>query len=170
MRIVAVFMKSSMPFPPAGVKVPVLDSTVHLHGCKKRVFTKPVRALFTGFRDNTSRIQSTRSSMRRAYAVLGLGTAMFIAAASLTLLPNGTQASSTEATFLVPAADGYGVAECLISNKPCGQVVADTWCEAQGYNRAVSFRQVEAEEMTGSIRKVAVTSPEQRPISITCSN
>lgn len=108
--------------------------------------------------------------MRRAFAVLGLGTAMFIGAASLTLLPNGTQASSTEATFLVPAADGYGVAECLISNQACGQVVADTWCEAQGYTRAISFRQVEAEETTGSIRKVSVTAPEHRPISITCSN
>ena len=108
--------------------------------------------------------------MRRAYAVLGLSTAVFLTAASVTLLPNGTQASSTEATFLVPAADGYGVAECLISNQPCGQVVADTWCEAQGYARAVSFRQTDAEETTSSIRKVSMTAPEHRPVSITCSN
>jgi hypothetical protein len=108
--------------------------------------------------------------MRRAYAVLGLGTAMFLPAASMTLLPNGTQASSTEASFLVPATDGYGVAECLISNQSCGQVVANTWCEAQGYTRAVSFRQIEAEEMTGSVQKVSLTISEHRPISITCSN
>jgi len=108
--------------------------------------------------------------MRRAYAVLGLGTAVFIAAASLTLLSNGTQASSTEATFLVPAADGYGVAECLISNQSCGQVVADTWCESQGYHQAVSFHQVQPEEMTGSIRKVSVRSDELLPVSITCTN
>lgn len=108
--------------------------------------------------------------MRRAFAVLGLGTAMFLAAASMTLLPNGTQASSTEASFLVPAADGYGIAECLISNEPCGQVVANTWCEAQGYSRAVSFRQLAAEEATGSVRKVSLASSELRPISITCSN
>ncbi|MXQ12682.1 hypothetical protein [Microvirga makkahensis] len=108
--------------------------------------------------------------MRRAYAVLGLGTAVFLAAASLTLLPNGTQASSTEATFLVPAADGYGVAECLISNQACGQVVADTWCEAQGYARAVSFRQLRIEETTGSIQKVSIKTDELRPISVTCSN
>ena len=80
--------------------------------------------------------------MRRAFTMLGMGTAVFFAAASLTLLPNGTQASSTQATFMVPAADGYGVAECLISNQACGQVVADTWCEAQGYAKAVSFRQI----------------------------
>lgn len=108
--------------------------------------------------------------MRRAYAMLGLGTAVFFAAASLTLLPNGTQASSSEATFMVPAADGYGVAECLISSDACGQVVANTWCEAQGYAKAVSFRQIDAEDMTGSIQKASVTLPEHRPISITCSN
>ncbi|SCX94346.1 hypothetical protein [Microvirga guangxiensis] len=107
--------------------------------------------------------------MRRAFTMLGLSTAAFIGAASLTLLPGGTQASSSEATFLVPAADGYGVAECLISNQPCGQVVANTWCEAQGYAKAVSFRQIDA-ETTGSIQKVSMAAPEDRPISITCSN
>lgn len=108
--------------------------------------------------------------MRRAYAVLGFGTAMFFAAASLTLLSDGSQASSTEATFLVPAADGYGVAECLISNQSCGQVVADTWCEAQGYARAISFRQVRPEETTSSIQKVSVGGEELRPVAVTCSN
>jgi hypothetical protein len=107
--------------------------------------------------------------MRRAFAMLGLGTALFFAAASLTLIPNGTQASSTEATFLVPAADGYGVAECLISNQACGQVVADTWCEAQGYTRALSFRQTSSEEMTGTIQQAALSS-EERPIAVTCAN
>jgi hypothetical protein len=170
MRIVAVFMKQSMPCPPSGVKVPVLESTFDLQACKKRVFTKPVRALFTGFRDNKARVQFMRFSMRRAFAMLGLGTAAFIGAASLTLLPGGTQASSAEATFLVPAADGYGVAECLISNQPCGQVVANTWCEAQGYGRAVSFRQIDITEMTASVRKISTATPEDRPISITCSN
>jgi len=108
--------------------------------------------------------------MRRAFAVLGLSTAVFLAAASMTLLPDGTQASSTEETFLVPAADGYGIAECLISNEPCGQVVANTWCEAQGFSRAASFRQLTAQETTGSVQKVSLASAELRPISITCSN
>ncbi|WP_457091080.1 hypothetical protein [Microvirga sp. P5_D2] len=108
--------------------------------------------------------------MRRAYTMLGLGTAVFCAAASLTLLPNDTQASSSQATFMVPAADGYGVAECLISSDACGQVVANTWCEAQGYVKAVSFRQIDAEEVTGSIQKASMTTGEHRPISITCSN
>ncbi len=76
--------------------------------------------------------------MRRAYAMLGLGTAVLLSAAALTLLPKSSQASSEpvsiEATFLVPAHDGYGVAECLVSGHSCGQAVADTWCEAQGFS------------------------------------
>lgn len=109
--------------------------------------------------------------MRRAYAMLGLGTVMFVAATvSLTLLPNGTQASSTEATFIVPAADGYGVAECLVTGHTCGQAVADTWCEAQGYARAVSFRQTTPDEVTGSVQKVSVAAQELLPVAITCAN
>jgi hypothetical protein len=107
--------------------------------------------------------------MRRAYTMLGLGTAAFFAAASLTLLPNGTQASSTEQTFMVPAADGYGFAECLISNRACGQVVADSWCEAQGYVKALSFRQIMAEELANGVQKASL-GPKEQPVAITCTN
>jgi len=106
--------------------------------------------------------------MRRTFAVLGLCTVASLAAASMTLLPNNSQASSTEATFLVPSSDGYGVAECLTSGSACGHVVANTWCEAQGYARAVSFRQIDA-DTTAGIQKVALGSKD-RPVSITCSN
>jgi hypothetical protein len=107
--------------------------------------------------------------MRRAYTVLGLGTAVFLAAASLMLLPNGTQASSAEQTFMVPAADGYGVAECLTSNRACGQVVADSWCEAQGYVKAVSFRQIVPDELTAGVQKASL-GPKEQPVAITCTN
>jgi hypothetical protein len=107
--------------------------------------------------------------MRRAYTMLGLGTAVFLSAASLTLLPNGTQASSAEQTFMVPAADGYGVAECLTSNRACGQVVADSWCEAQGYKKATAFRQVPPDEFKGPVQKVSL-GPKEPPVAITCTN
>ncbi|MBF9232129.1 hypothetical protein [Microvirga alba] len=107
--------------------------------------------------------------MRRAYAMLGLGAVVLAAAGSLTLMPRSSEASATEATFLVPAADGYGVAECLVSGHTCGKAVADTWCEAQGYVRAVSFRQADPEDVTGSVEKVAA-APTPLPISITCVN
>ena len=169
MRIVAVFMLRSMPCWPFGVKVPRQSSMLYLHECMQRSFHTYVRALFMPLRDDTSRVKFSEVYMRRAYAMLGLGTTLFVAAASLTLLSDGTQASSTEATFMVPAADGYGVAECLISSQACGQVVADTWCEAQGYTKAVSFRQTAPDELTGSVQKASL-SVKEPPIAITCTN
>src|SRR6478735_8928622 len=163
MRIAAVFMKPSMPFRPLDVKVSDLVSMFYLQPRMKRVPAKRVRALFTHTRGIMARVQPMRSSMRRAFTMLGMGTAVFFAAASLTLLPNGSQASSSQATFMVPAADGYGVAECLISNQACGQVVANAWCEAHGYAKAVSFHQVTPEEFTGNIQKASL-APKERPV------
>jgi hypothetical protein len=108
--------------------------------------------------------------MRRTFAVLGFSALVSAAVAGGTLLlPNPTEASPTETTFLVPANDGYGVADCLISGAACGHVVAKTWCEAQGYARAVSFRQAESAETTGTVQTIALSSKE-RPIAITCAN
>jgi hypothetical protein len=169
MRIVAVFMKPSMPFQAHNVKISDLVIMFNLHDRMKRVPAKRVRALFTHTRDIMARVQTKRSTMRRAFTMLGMGTVVFLAAASLTLLPNGSQASSTEATFMVPAADGYGVAECLITNQACGQVVANAWCEAHGYTKAVSYRQISPEEVTGNIQKASL-GPKEPPVSVTCSN
>ena len=163
------FMKPSMPIQAWDVKVSHLVSMFNLHDRMKRVPAKRVRALFTHTRGIMARVQTKRSTMRRAFTMLGMGTAVFFAAASLTLLPNGTQASSTEATFMVPAADGYGVAECLIGNQACGQVVANAWCEAHGYAKAVSFRQISPVEVTGTIQKASF-GPKEPPVSVTCSN
>jgi len=107
--------------------------------------------------------------MRRTFAMFGLCAALSAAAAAMALLPNSSEASPTETVFLVPANDGYGVAECLTSGAACGHVVASTWCEAQGYARAVSFRQAETAEATGGIQK-ATLKPKGNPIEITCSN
>jgi hypothetical protein len=169
MRIVAVFMKPSMPFQARNVKISDLVIMFNLHSRMKRVLAKRVRALFTHTRDIIARVQTMRSTMRRAFAMLGMGTVVFFAAASLTLLPNGSQASSTEATFMVPAADGYGVAECLITNQACGQVVANAWCEAHGYAKAISYRQITPDEVTGTIQKASL-GPKEPPVSVTCSN
>lgn len=109
--------------------------------------------------------------MRRAIAVLGFTTALVSAAAGIALMPEDARADTAvhNATFLVPANDGYGVAECLISGSSCGQIVADAWCESQGYGRAVSFRITTPEDVTGAIQTVS-RSQRDRPIEITCNN
>ncbi|WP_112663046.1 hypothetical protein [Microvirga flavescens] len=106
---------------------------------------------------------------RRPFAAFNLCVGLLSAALFVPFLPNESRAAPTEATFILPADDGYGIAECMSSDLACGHVVADSWCEAQGYAKAVSYREVLPEETTGSIRKVA-TARKPAPIAVTCTN
>lgn len=101
--------------------------------------------------------------MRRKLAVVGLAAAIVAGALSFTAISTETTQAATAgaATFIVPANDGYGIADCVASG--CGQVVADAWCEAQGFAASESFGPAEV-EVTGSI------ATGTRPISVTCKN
>jgi hypothetical protein len=109
-------------------------------------------------------------SMRRALTVLGLTTMLAAAAASFVVLPNGTsRAAATtadDATFVISANDGYGLGDCLASGNDCGRIVANAWCEAQGFRSAASFGLAQAEDVTGAIEVSYVETA--RPIAITC--
>ncbi len=75
-----------------------------------------------------------------------------------------------EKTFLIPSSEGYGVADCLTTpGSACGQVVADSWCEAQGYASANAFGVAAAEDYTGAI-DLPVSKPSDRPLRITCQD
>ena len=65
--------------------------------------------------------------MRRTFAALAFTAVLASGAATFALMPNGGEviAAPTSATFVVPAHDGYGIAECLASNSECAKVVAD---------------------------------------------
>jgi hypothetical protein len=109
--------------------------------------------------------------MRRTVATLAFTAVVASAAASFTGLPAETRAPerSREAVFLVPQNDGYGVAECLTSGGECGQMVADAWCETQGYARATSFAPVAPEDITGSVQRVSTARTAERPVAVTCA-
>jgi hypothetical protein len=78
--------------------------------------------------------------------------------------------SHVEKTFLLPSSDGYGVGECLTTaGSECGQVVANAWCESQGYAAANTFGIAAADEYTGAIDH-AGPAPSERPIRITCQD
>jgi hypothetical protein len=108
--------------------------------------------------------------MRRAIATVAFTAILASGAASFTLLPDSAEiaARPAEGTFLVAADDGYGLGDCLTSGGECGQVVANAWCETQGFARAVSFSLVKPGDVTGSIRRVS-TSGRQPAVSITCA-
>jgi hypothetical protein len=77
-----------------------------------------------------------------------------------------------EKTFLIPAEEGYGVGECLSSGpSECGQVVANAWCESQGYASAVTYGVAAQDEYTGAIPAAPMPAPNAaRPLRITCQD
>jgi hypothetical protein len=108
--------------------------------------------------------------MRRAVALVGL-FGIIGAGMSLALLPatNTVAAPKAERTYLIPAGDGYGVADCISSKSECGQIVADAWCESQGHRVATAYGVAKPEDFTGSTpRQVSAPATEQ-PLTITCS-
>ncbi len=76
-----------------------------------------------------------------------------------------------EKTFLIPGNEGYGVGECLTGGtSECGQVVANAWCESQGYAAAASYGVAAADEYTGAIEHAPVVKDADKPIRITCKD
>jgi hypothetical protein len=107
--------------------------------------------------------------MRRAVALVGL-LGILGAGLSLAMLPatNTVAAPKAERTYLIPAADGYGVADCIASRSECGQIVADAWCESQGHRAATSYGVAAREDVTGSTPRPANAAQTEQPLTITC--
>lgn len=99
--------------------------------------------------------------MRRSLAVLSFGLVALGVAAVASVVPS-TTTEAAGPTFVIPANDGYGIADCVESGSSCGKVVADAWCEAQGFRRSASIGPADV-ETTGSIE------PGRRRISVTCA-
>ncbi len=112
--------------------------------------------------------------MRRSAALLAAALISALAAPA-TAADGRTPAagrSAVEKTFLIPASEGYGVGECLTSpGSECGQVVANAWCEAQGFASAQSFGVAAQDEYTGAITPPPVSAPpSEKPLKITCQD
>lgn len=109
--------------------------------------------------------------MRRAVALVGL-FGIVGAGLSLSLLPisKTSAAPNDQRTFLIPASDGYGVADCLAAKSECGKIVADAWCEAQGFAKASAYGLASREDFTGSLSKAkaAPAAVPEQPLVITC--
>ncbi len=108
--------------------------------------------------------------MRRTLAITGFVGILAVCSVSFVVLPNAATeaAQAGPATFLIPASDGYGVADCLATGSECGKVVANAYCEAQGFGRASAFGVARSEEATGTASLTRVLDRANRPISITC--
>ena len=109
--------------------------------------------------------------MRRAVAFVGL-LGIVAAGISLSVMPSSRSvaAPNEPRTFLIPASDGYGVADCISSRAECGQIVANAWCESQGFGKAVTFGVAAREDFTGTVARPSPTQVAEQPLSITCSD
>ncbi|MGJ3262243.1 MAG: hypothetical protein ACFE0R_03320 [Salinarimonas sp.] len=78
--------------------------------------------------------------MRRVLALIAfmaLGAALSV---SFMLVPTeASRASAETGEFAIPAAEGYGATNCLVQGEACGAVIAQSWCNAHGFSRAVRF-------------------------------
>lgn len=92
-------------------------------------------------------------SGRRALSV-SLAVAFVIGA---TIAPMARQPS----TFVIAAAQGYGVEDCLAEGGECGHVVADAWCEAHGEGEALNFGR-------SGTNPAGAADPTGHPYFITC--
>lgn len=74
--------------------------------------------------------------------------AAFIAAIVL----DASAARAEKRIFIIANnADGYGVDRCLAEGSPCGSAAATAYCKSHEFAKAVSFRKVDRDEITGAI-------------------
>src|SRR5271170_3610068 len=76
-----------------------------------------------------------------------------IAASALAavLLTAATAQAEKRMFIIANDADGYGVDRCLSSGAACGENVANLYCRAHEFTQALSFRQVDRDDITGAI-------------------
>jgi hypothetical protein len=77
---------------------------------------------------------------------------LFVIAAAHTAARAETSLAGSK-SFIVSAADGYGVNECIKTGDDCAKIVADAWCEAHGHGDARAYGP--AVDLTGSIEKAS---------------
>jgi hypothetical protein len=70
--------------------------------------------------------------------------------------------------FIIAAADGYGVEDCLGEGGECGRVVADAWCEAHGHGAAIAFGP--ADDVTDAIPGSVGSRNSGRPYMVRCGD
>jgi hypothetical protein len=70
------------------------------------------------------------------------------------------RAKSAQRDFVISDGEGYGTRDCLSQQGQCGRIVADAWCESKGFKKALAYRQLDRDEITGSVPP----KPNMRPV------
>jgi hypothetical protein len=70
----------------------------------------------------------------------------------------------------IVAGDGYGVNECLTSGEACGSLVAQSWCESNGFRRLVAYRKASPEDITGATGTLVTDEKSGQSVIINCGS
>ncbi|SFK46109.1 hypothetical protein [Methylocapsa palsarum] len=71
-------------------------------------------------------------------------------------------------TLVIPLEDGYDFQDCLSKKRPCGFVVADAWCEANGLAASKAFGR--ADEMAGALADLRPADISPGSYVVTCGD
>jgi hypothetical protein len=75
-----------------------------------------------------------------------------IALAALTAVLFSAAAHAEKRVFIVANnADGYGIDRCLASSASCGEAAANSYCRTREFARALSYRKVDRDDITGAV-------------------
>ncbi len=72
------------------------------------------------------------------------------AVAAMTFVAGGAQAEK-RVFIIANSSDGYGVDRCLATGAECGKTVANSYCRSREFARAIAFRNVGRDDITGAI-------------------
>jgi hypothetical protein len=75
------------------------------------------------------------------------------AAAVLAALVCGTGVAQAEKRVFIVAnnGDGYGIDRCLAAGAACGAAAANSYCRTHEFGKALSYRKVDRDDITGAI-------------------
>ena len=80
---------------------------------------------------------------------------MRVLLASLTcaalLMAAGSAFAEKRIFIIANNSDGYGIDRCLASGSACGRAVATSYCKQREFTKALSFRKVDRDDITGAI-------------------
>lgn len=67
-------------------------------------------------------------------------------------LLSATAAQAEKRLFIVAnSADGYGIDRCLAEGANCGAAAAAAYCQSKQFDKAMSFRKIDRDEITGAV-------------------
>jgi hypothetical protein len=80
-----------------------------------------------------------------------------IASAAFAAIVFGAAAAHADRRVFIIAnnSDGYGIDRCLASGAACGAAAANSYCRDHEFGRALSYRKVDRDEITGAVPSTA---------------